>query len=718
MLRKAAVSIVHLNMLLRANHPINCNVAKSIRLPVACRTKCSHSTVSIEVKNDGISDLFYYKYGSFETLFYITGNVIKFTNYHYSKRNKTIIVPLFDYKNGTYKLLSISKKISEETPEIFFRTPNGDLYCISNHNSLTDSSMRKTFTINNLTKKRVIFSYIKEKEHDWRIVKQDSDLFSTLSYTKPIYNSFIVIMRTDAHDHLRKTCIYFVDLIDEKVEEIPYNLKGYIENHFYNFVHTLKELHNLTINTNDIFLKSNIDFERLLPSSNVVSAWGDMSDDCKLIKYQDETPIYSECHSTFVLYLKSNVYYQTTERQKESQTELSCDVKIQLSVYVENNEINILLTCKRVEINLLDNSYDNSKDEVLLHKKYTFNNRYNINKSQLYSISVIDDDYLFKDGKIYKFIGDSYKPVCDCKYGTTYMLKHDELYITAFGFGQEIDRVFAIILPKHLKSKKSKIGKYISVNDAVIDLNKIREIINTYARENKKAIIVDISKYVVKIDLKELVNYVKKTLREKEIRYSEMHYDYYIDEKTGYLYMFLIFYSFSDENVQFMIVKYNIWEQPHQSRIMLLTDIYKFKSIVRTRLQNKYKLLSEVIKNMAHEKNKGILFFDLLYHLFEKHLNKTPCGWSIYENEILVMHNSYSVEFNDIKYNRQSKMRNNSLNKVENRIEGVVQNVERYRNVLLHSVKSIKHSINFRYDFLIIISEMNIVSNIKLLFYK
>ena len=198
----------------------------------------------------------------------------------------------------------------------------------------------------------------------------DLKLFPTFTYTSPLYNSFIIIIRTDTHNALETSSIYLVDLVEGKVEEILYDLKGYIKGHIDDFVDGMGGHPNIVFTDASNFREPRIKIYRLQPPDSLVAGWGEISDDCKLIKYQKEIPIYSECESTLWLYLKTITYLRYKHEQREWKEELPCAVNIHFSVYVKDNELNILLTCKRVKIRLFGLNYDKSKDDILLHKKY------------------------------------------------------------------------------------------------------------------------------------------------------------------------------------------------------------------------------------------------------------------------------------------------------------------------------------------------------------
>jgi hypothetical protein len=73
------------------------------------------------------------------------------------------------------------------------------------------------------------------------------------------------------------------------------------------------------------------------------------------------------------------------------------------------------------------------------------------------------------------------------------------------------------------------------------------------------------------------------------------------------------------------------------------------------------------------------------------------------------------VEFKDIVYNRQSTIRSGDLNGYHRAVIKADTAVKRYENVLLHMIDNEMY--DFEYEFLIVISEIDVVKPIKLQVY-
>ena len=509
---------------------IKCKPAKFIRIPQA------HI---IEVKSNEITDLFFCKDDDYKIIFYTKGDVINFIRMHHKEyRYKFKIIELFDYKSWTCNFISIDRKKYNLIrpavgPEMFVKSPSGDLYCIVDYiyyfqdgedgekhddeHDIEDQNNYRIFTINNLTKGKVLFSYV-EKDNSWVREEDGIALFPYFFATDPLYNSFIIVMRIDAHNALHHSYIYLVNLLEDTVEKIPFDIRGYIKSHIEDLMYEFY-LDNLDYSEYD----EDEDFD---PGEHYKDAYDFDSDDIfdterieislrsystNFIKYQNEVPVYSNCEANFWLNLKSNV------GRDEWEFEILCEII--LSIHTENNELNILVTCKDLKITGFSRDYKSDSTHVLLHKKYPINsiNEYDISQSQLYSVTSFFKDYLFKDGNLYKWYGDTYEMIHDINNNPPFILKRGGLYFMELGpsFNEE----FVVIPPRYVGNKNEK---YVKIEDKILYLKSINEIANVYSQHNKYGIIADIQEYTKTLDIKELLKqleeYIKKIMRDKGIK--------------------------------------------------------------------------------------------------------------------------------------------------------------------------------------------------------
>ncbi len=711
--------------------PIRCKVAKYIRFPKVHKIRYKSDYFSFRAKANEHSDLCIYEHGADRTIFFITGDIIRFINQSLEEYRGTNLITLFDSKNNTYNLIGINNQEYKKDPKMFIKSPNGDLYCIFDYSSFVElDSKLRVFTINNLTKGKVLLSYIdKRKYKSYWEDDLDSKLFPTFTYTSPLYNSFIIIIRTDTHNALETSSIYLVDLVEEKVEEIPYDLKEYVKSNIDDFVNRANEHSNIDYTDVSTLREPRIKLYRLQPPDSLVDGWGEISDDCKLIKYQKGIPIYSECESTLWLYLKSITYLRYKHRQYEWKKELSCAVNIHFSVYVKDNELNILLTCKRIKISVFGHNYDKSKDDILLHKKYPIHGKYNIDESQLYSITTIDSDYLIKDASLYKLVENEYKPIYKFENVSINVLRRDGVYFVTVNNGF----TYAVVRPKLVRGNRS----YINIqNGRIVDWTKMNELINVYKEQNKPIAIINVNEYIKTVSISDLIHTIKKEMQKKGIKYKDLYYNYYFSEETGNLYIFMALYQSPPPRIRFAIAKHNIQRNPSEVKIVFLSSPHKLDSKYQLpydeqiELKKQGRLLNEIINRITNKKDKNIYFLDFLNYSFNI-ANEKNSVFFVYDDELIIRCNipayEYNgrvvlrdnipvIEFKDIKCNRKNELQyrgENEINIVSETEKPKIQlKTGRYGKLLFHwteidGVRYPKHLSVF------VVSEMELVRTIK-----
>jgi hypothetical protein len=738
---------------------INCKVATFIRLPVLGNARCFNSKSSVTLKEHVASDLFTYEYDNHRIIFYTIGDVVRFASYNVKEYSNMSIIPLFDYKSKVYNLLSIDPQKYEREPNIFVRAPSGNLYVVSYHFShrmddLYRSIQYQLIVIRNLTKGNEIFRYEEEKPHDFTRSRDQSES-SVLTYTKPLYNSFIVIMRIDTNDKLGKACIHIVDLLKESVKEILFTLRSYVEKNVSAFVYNLKEKYGLVVEADNILANARIAVSRspqfYLPSS----VWEEISDnDCKLIKYENKIPIYSQCEATFLLQLETVTSHRTMHQQNEQETKLSCSFVIKFSAYIENNELNVMLACKGIQIRVSTDNYDVPTNDILLHEKYPINGRYNIDESRLYSIDALFDDYVFKNGDIYHWDGDSYKLDYKLSSANISMLKRRGIcFITANN-----QLVLAVVQPKLIEENPAciRIG-----NNRIVDVSKIEEIIKTCKMQNKP-LIIDVSEYTKTISVKESVDQIAEKIRGKRKKRRKRGrkkcevglYKSYTLEEAGALYTFILFscvlikiVSMKNRKIRdkipytrFAIVRHDIRKGHSNGKIILLSHPYSYL------LEHNMKsiLLNEIISKIKNKENKNIHFVDLLKHLYDTSKKKNEILY-LYNQELIVKHKVFvkglglytddslryyiasTMEFRDIKFNRKSQLRCESASDIpveSAKVITVQSSMNRYGNVAVHSfnVKVDTHrvdkSLNYVYKVIVMFSTIGLVHNTQIAVYN
>jgi len=712
------IFITHSNIL------VNCKVATFIRLPVVSKRKCFDVNSSVTVKEHVVSDLFTCEHGDYRTMFYVSGDTIRFNNHQIEKYRGMNLIPLFDHKSKAYNLLIINPQQYIGISSMFVKVPNGDLYAVFKHYSIKTHNYKYIkyylLAINNLTKGKEIFRY--EGENPGQLMRRDDqNLFPTFSYTKPLYNSFVIIMRIDTHNKLEKNCIYILDLLEDTVKEVSYDLKNYIKKHIDNFVYSLKENHEIIVEADNIFVNPSIVLNHSLTPYTPISIYEEIPDsDCKLIKYKNKIPIYSQCESTFLLQLESIASHRTMQQQNESETKLSCSLVIQFSAYIENNELNVLLTCKKIQINVSTVVYNMPLDDILLYEKYPINNIYNISESRLYSIDAFFDDYVLKNRDIYHWDGDSYKLAYKLSNANINILKRRGMrFITI-----KNQSVLAIIQPTLAKKDQN----YVNIGDNyIVDLSKIKEMINTYKEQNKQVLIIDVNKYIKRISIKDLVTHIVKKIRNRRTKCKSKLYKSYISTKAGILYIFIVLRCIllkgkkiqrETLHTRFAIVKHNIRGNALLIKILFLSNPYSSTFAI------KRILLNEILNKIKNKNDRNVHFLDFLNNLNNNSTNENEILY-LYEEELMVRHKITTdnirhvvsiMEFKDIKYNRKFELRfkseSNSVINSRDRIT-IKPSINHYDDIVIHSfdIKIITRGADkhFNYKDVVIFSAINLI---------
>jgi hypothetical protein len=730
---------------LHSNTSPKCKVATFIRLPIVPARKCFDTSISLTVREHVVSDLFIYEYDDYKEFFYITGDVIRFSNHNAGKYRNMSITILFDYKSKVYNLLCLDPQKYIGSPNMFIKTPNGNLYVVLNHFShKTDNLYREVeyrlFTVNNLTQGKAVFRYEEEKPRNWMFIEGER-AFPTFSYTNPLYNSFIIIIRVDTHNKLEKTCLYIVDLVKDAVEEVAYDLKSYVRKYIDHFVRHIKENYGIIVEVDSIFSNSHIAFKRFISPNVSISAQGLIPDsDYKLINYRNKVPIYSQCKSTFLLQMESTTPYRTMHQNNVQEIKLSCSLIIQFFAYIENNELNILLTCKKVQIHTSIADYDVSSNDILLHEKYLIDKKYNIEESRLYSIDAFLSDYLIKNRDIYRWVGDSYKLEYELSNANISISKRKGIYF--ININNKF--VLAIVWPKLLKENQS----YLKVgSNWIVDLTRVKETINKHGEEDRQVFVIDVTGYINDLSIKDLVYHIVSKLQNRvtncEIitHKSYITYKSYINAESGILYLFMILQCVIKKSKKikdwvtskyFVIAENNIKASPSLSRIVFLSNPYSSTfAISRT-------LLSEIINKISNQEDRSIYFLDFL-----KHLNSVSKGENeilyLYDGEIMVRHKIFikeiihvisTMEFKDVRYNRKVKLQCeggihiviNSANEIKVRMD-----TKRYDSIMIHGfdIRIVTGAIGkvltekvFKYNAAVVFSSLNLVHAIRIKIYN
>jgi hypothetical protein len=734
--------------------PIKCKIAKSIRIPIVCNAE-SCDGIRLTIEDDEMLDLFILTHKDYETMFYVVNDVIRFINRSYEEYSRFGIFRLIDYKSDTYNFVEIDKEKYKlikynVKPRQFIKSPSGDLYFIVQKTFLEiEKKCYKILTINNLTKGKVLFSFI-EEDH-YFIFQKGQKIFPTIIYTLPIINSFIVIMRIDDNNKLEKTSIYLVDLVEETVEEIEYDLKGYVIELIYNVEDYLLDLldevsryYNLEDDDAEYFTP-----EKIFQTSKIEVR---ESSYCELVKYKGEIPTYNNCRFEITISLENNILYADCAFKME------CDIL--LLAYVEGNELNIIMTSgEGGYIKVCEKSgvrYDIPSEVVLLQKKYYVPNKYNINTSQLYSVTSLFGDYLIIDRNVYKLDNGRYRWLY-------YMSAYDTARFAGVNITYRSDDVFAFILPnrvrKNLTIKEDCMLRidptydkqlYLSYKEdrkrtiKMIDYGAINKIMDLY-KEQK--VIIRFDEYIREIDLNKLLKHVAQKLYNEKIKYDNMYCIYYFIEETCNLYLFILLTSHNYGDItghfRLVIVEYKVLGQVSDSKIIFLSEAYEYEveGYSQLKIKNQHLLLQEIILKMLQTKGKktylkDLTIYSLIRYLIDMHRVRNArdkivkygdlvgylyeiskrdyAGLFLYDGELLIEDKKTFMIVKDIKFNRKANLKQVFIFYPENGETYAL--VDKHNNILIYKlyIRDVpKDSEYSKFRLIIKVSEMELVQTIK-----
>jgi hypothetical protein len=250
-------------------------------------------------------------------------------------------------------------------------------------------------------------------------------------------------------------------------------------------------------------------------------------------------------------------------------------------VYIEKKELNIVMTSGEdgyIEVcGKHGTKYNIPSDVVLLHKKYYFDYNYNINESQLYSITSLFENYLVMNEIVYKLVNDHYKTLY-------FMLPNSTVKLSGISITYRSPDVYAFILPNRIIEKHTIRENCMLCIDPTcnsqlyfshitgrphilktIDWSVINKITDIY-KEQK--VIIEISEYIKEININEILINIEEKIKNNNIKYDAIYYIYYFIEETCDLYLFIsLIHYVRDRSIyvptiylRFLIVKHNILE--------------------------------------------------------------------------------------------------------------------------------------------------------------
>ncbi len=464
---------------------------------------------------------------SFTSLFYTKQDTIY---YHYKADkfdkhdSEFSLLALYNYREESYDIINNNSWLSypysiEHLERVqIIRTPNGMLYSLHEGKS-DDSQNYRLLVITNLNKnKRLYYIGTSHKIGD-----------PVVLYSLPVANSFVIVTIVFEYEILVQT----IDLVNEKIYEINYNIIDYINNvvrKYADDVQTRKAI----INKYTIYVTNQLQKDK----DNLIFCEGCIFD-FKEIQLSPDC-IISEPFSLMVSYKDS-----------------------QLSISLKTNES--ILECSTGKQIKFEDRLD------LVNKKYKIENYYNIGASHLYSILGSFDEYTFIEEKIVK------QPNI-----TVYHKNKQFDYIPSSKFKvynvdgiiliMANDRIYASIT-RELLSKKYGIRKYLMADNngviLIINVLKIYQLLliqSLRSNKDKLAINIEAEKIIKRVNLKDVINkIIQKFFRIFNASIPVYSYfNYYLDNEKEciYLVIWMHKYEYKDNEgyhyCEYALLRYDI----------------------------------------------------------------------------------------------------------------------------------------------------------------
>jgi len=627
--------------------------------------------------------------GDWVNMFYSKKDIIYFTKYFDDK--KVAVKPIYDYRKQMFKFLKLDREEHGEisSDAIYVKSPNGSLYVVYRRTIKIGDKNAVGCIVYNYTKNRIVHRAI-------------GDAHSRIVYTTPIANFFvpIVIVRQE------ELYVELVNLVEEYVEVIKYNLKEFINN--------IPSIIQSTIPKS--YIKKLIGIP--------ISGYVDQEEYPKYVmtKYKKAVPIYKK------VILSINI--------AAKQYSFVIPNAILVAAIFENNELLIELNTGEesyIEIKGSKIGKTNIKSGVtLLRKRYKLNDIYDITKSHLYEINKSGKNFILANRELYVAQDGN---------------KNDYFALDYYDGKFSFNDIDLILTYNHILLSRAKVPsklitdsgmydltncrykiEYISCNSdeggglALLDVKKLyhqfRRTLNI-GQEND-IIIPDSNEFKIRVNTNEII---RRTICEKgneNYKKVECIYTHYLDNMRGVLYILMIPLYYKDDNYKQSEYSIAIAEiEPKRSlknyKIILGMGPYLYETLdernpikfnVMLKIKNNFSnilALYDIISTLS----RAAIHLDNVYY---SNLNTLGHDLLIYNQEISVKINRKYMEVKDIRHNRMASF-NHWL---QDQFLLFAPTIRQYDNVIICYWGNSNSSSNEEKLYAVfIISENNIVKYIK-----
>lgn len=477
-----------------------------------------------------------------QTIFYTKNNSVY--SYKSILSSSKRIIPLYNYKKETYHLVKLDyANIGPKNVLInHFKAPTGDIYFVFLSFPKLDNNSEREMVVYNYTKNKIVY----------REERQPSD---EATFKIPIANSLLVSLLHKGSD----IWIRIIDITKEKEDGSAYieTLYFSLSQYFMNVIGLLSDrisksaIGNLNRIVHDIVNK-NIDSDSIEYDWSADAAITVGIDDNDTVFYKD---FQIQVHTINLGSLKAVI-----------------DKAFSFSFIFENNKVIIRLgTGREGYIIIKRHTIEIPSDNFWVIGEYVITDRYDLSKSQLYSVEKVSKEYIIINSTIY------YPDRRTPKIYKGYMIKNKIEHTYDYGDLTIVNNIYGIFKNKayfaaflNLTSSKIDYRTAIHVIEEasscsspysvikIININQVRDEIAQMYKENgdETPELIELPENLVKtVNVNKIVLRSLSKIYRTKIKNISHHCECYIDDEKGHLYCLVLYTDIFDEEY-IIIFKY------------------------------------------------------------------------------------------------------------------------------------------------------------------
>ncbi len=527
------------------------------------------------------------------TLYYSKNDVINYFKHEIPNTSSYSVIPLYNHLKDNYTVVIANypyifkngnDMVIDDTQIDVVRTPNGNLYLTGiAHNYRGMELSHIVLNVKNNTLLH-ISGDLKQNDH-----------IGVYEYTKPIANSFVVIVKSRKH----KININIVDLIKENIKKINYDISKYMLTQ-YNI--SGQEIH----------------YSRIRDCESY-----------EIHKTDNGTVFYKKCKFVVDIYAPDGIR------------------SFILLVSYESNKLVVSLESNAENTN------------ILMRKEYPIEAQYDISKSYLYAVLFSAGDYtlmktnnmwigtglnLYYKDKLY--VSNSYTP-------RDLTLKNHEVMLILKGKIRDLDKeehelqslLMCLVQKRKINKVINKQYYILSTAKGNIELLKVNDILSSAWDNNNSEIFLDASLLVKTINLNDIINNSIKTQRNTGCSIETDKILGQLYSSSGDLYLVVFIYCMEEVAYKVLFFISNIRDLLSRHKILKLIAEFKIKPSKFNPNSPDFKRIA----NMIYLSYKNYRLWNKLKNMF--HDSK---GIDLISDDVVTTNRGINNVYYDMMFNRFS----------------------------------------------------------------